>query len=570
MKPADDLKKTLFRIHDKGYKAYQDIEGHYLFPQYELFIDRVQPDPFAPPSRMRVAFSLKKWKVLSDLWENKTRRIAFCDFIGRQIHQALLDLPSKHRGQGRSGGLSLEPFGPEILERTAVVIDRDVLELRLTVGLPAAGRTIQGMEAVSIFFDDLPKVVQRGVLQIPQMGLAVKHFVDAYEDQEWLRSRLPERDLVAFIAEGAVLPRESGISSKPLQVGTVPFYPPQELAVSFHLPHKGLINGLGLPQGVTLIVGGGFHGKSTLLRALELGVYSHIPGDGREYVVTEATAVKIRAEDGRSVEKVNISPFIRTLPLLKDTVRFSTENASGSTSQAANIMEALEMGAKVLLIDEDTSATNFMIRDRRMQELVQKAHEPITPFVDKVRQLHRDLGVSTVLVMGGSGDYFEEADTVIWMNNYRPFCVTDQARKIAEQFPVHRLPEGGDHFGEVLDRLPKKESLNPSRGSREVRIEAKGRETLAYGDHFVDLSYLEQLVETGQTRAIGRLIHLYAEKFLEDSKGLREGLEKALAEIEEKGLDVLMPYKVGNLTRPRIFELAGAINRLRSLKVRSQ
>lgn len=567
MKPADDLKKTLFRIHDKGYKAYQDIEGHYLFPQYELFIDRVQPDPFAPPSRMRVALSLKKWKVFADFWENKLRRIAFCDYLGRQIHQALLNLPSKHRGQGRSGGLSLEPFGPEILERTAVVIEGETLELRLTVGLPASGRTIQGMEAVSIFFEDLPQVLQQAVFQFPHQGLQVKHFVDAYEDQEWLRNHLAEKGLTAFVPEGAVLPRESGISARPLKMGTVPFYPPQELTVSYHLPHKGLINGLGLPQGVTLIVGGGFHGKSTLLRALELGVYSHIPGDGREYVVTEATAVKIRAEDGRFVEKVNISPFIRSLPQLKDTVRFSTENASGSTSQAANIMEALEMGARVLLIDEDTSATNFMIRDRRMQELVQKAHEPITPFVDKVRQLYRDLGVSTILVMGGSGDYFEEADTVIWMSNYRPFCVTEQAREIAKRFPVHRLPEGGETFGEIRPRLPKKESLDPGRGSREVRIEAKGRETLAYGDHFVDLSYLEQLMEPAQTRAIGRLIRRYAERFLENASDLKEGLEKTLAEVEEKGLDALMPYRVGNLARPRLFELAGAINRLRGLKV---
>ena len=308
------------------------------------------------------------------------------------------------------------------------MIQGETLELRLTVDLPAAGRTIQGMEAVSIFFEDLPKVIQQGVFQFPNMGLTVKHFVDAHEDQEWLRTALDEKGLVAFVPEGAILPRESGVSSRPLVMGSVPFYPPQELSVTFQLPHKGMINGLGLSKGVTLIVGGGFHGKSTLLRALELGIYSHIPGDGREYVATDPNAVKIRAEDGRFVEKVNISPFIKSLPLLRDTLRFSTDNASGSTSQAANIMEALEMGAKVLLIDEDTSATNFMIRDRRMQELVQKAHEPITPFIDKVRQLYQDRGVSTILVMGGSGDYFEAADTVIWMNNYRPFGVTEQAR----------------------------------------------------------------------------------------------------------------------------------------------
>ena len=570
MKSADDLKKTLFRIHDKGYKAYQDIEGLYLFSQYELSIDRVQADPYASPSRVRAIISLKKWKIFSDLWENKTRRIAFGDFIGRQVHQAIRNLSSKPRGAGNRDQINIEAGGPEILERSAVVIQGETLELRLTVDLPAAGRTIQGMEAVSIFFEDLPKVVQQGVFQFPNMGLTVKHFVDAHEDQEWLRTALETKGLAAFVPEGAVLPRESGISSRPLAMGSVPFYPPQELSVSFQLPRKGMINGLGLPKGVTLIVGGGFHGKSTLLRALELGIYSHIPGDGREYVATDPKAVKIRAEDGRFVEKVNISPFIKSLPLLRDTLHFSTDNASGSTSQATNIMEALEMGARVLLIDEDTSATNFMIRDRRMQELVQKAHEPITPFIDKVRQLYQDRGVSTILVMGGSGDYFEEADTVIWMNNYRPFEVTGKAREIAQRFPVHRLAEGGEGFGEITARQPKPDSFDPSRGNREVRIDAKGLETLLYGEQSIDLSFLEQLVETGQTRAIGRLIHLYATRYLENSSCLTEGLEKAMAEIEEKGLDVLMPYKVGNLTKPRIFEIAGAVNRLRSLQIKPQ
>jgi predicted ABC-class ATPase len=568
MKPADDLKKTLFRIHDKGYKAYQDIEGEYLFSQYQLVIDRVQPDPFASPSRIRAVISLKKWGIFSDLWKIKTRRIAFCDFIGRQVQQAIRNLSSKNRGTGKSGLIAIEAGGAEIQERTSVVVEAETLEVRLTVGLPAAGRTIQGIEAVAIFFEDLPRIIQQGVFQFPQLGLEIKHFVDAYEDQEWLRGALSEKGLVAFVPEGAILPRESGLSSRPLAMGVVPFYPPQELSLSFHLPHKGTITGLGLPKGVTLIVGGGFHGKSTLLRALELGIYSHIPGDGREYAVTDAKAVKIRAEDGRGVQKVNISPFIRSLPLLRDTLRFSTDNASGSTSQATNIMEALEMGAQVLLIDEDTSATNFMIRDRRMQELVQKAHEPITPFIDKVRQLYQDQGVSTVLVMGGSGDYFEVADTVIWMNNYRPFSVTSEARAIAEKFPVHRLAEGGEGFGEMSPRQPKPDSFDPSHWHREVRIEAKGLQTLMYGEQVIDLSFLEQLVETGQTRAIGRFIHLYVSKYLEGSAHLREGLEKALAEIEEKGLDGLMPYKVGNLVKPRTFEIAGAINRLRSLQIK--
>jgi predicted ABC-class ATPase len=387
MKPADDLKRTLFRIHEKGYKAYQEIEGEYLFPGYQLVVDRVQPDPFAPPSRIRILFSLKKWKILADLWENRVRRVGCCDYLGRRIRETMQAGPKKFSAGGRNGPFHIEAGGPEILERTAVVIDGETLEIRLTVGLPAAGRTVLGMEAAGLFFDELPRIFQQGVQPLPQKVLEAKRFVDAYEDQEWLRDRLADQKIIAFVPDGAVLPRESGVSSRPATMGAVTFRSPEELAVSFQLPHKGVLTGMGLPPGVTLIVGGGFHGKSTLLRALELGIYSHIPGDGREYVAAHPGAVKIRAEDGRRVEKVDISPFIRTLPLLQDTSRFSTDNASGSTSQAANIMEALELGARVLLLDEDTSATNFMIRDRRMQELVPKAHEPITPFIDQVRPL---------------------------------------------------------------------------------------------------------------------------------------------------------------------------------------
>jgi predicted ABC-class ATPase len=325
---------------------------------------------------------------------------------------------------------------------------------------------------------------------------------------------------------------------------------------------------MGIPQGVTLIVGGGFHGKSTLLNAIERGVYNHIPGDGREYVVSNQAAVKIRAEDGRRIERVNISPFINNLPFGKDTVRFSTDNASGSTSQAANIMEALEAGAQVLLIDEDTSATNFMVRDERMQELVVKAKEPITPFVDKVRKLFADQGVSTILVMGGSGDYFDVADTVIMMENYQPLCVTEQAATIARKHVSSRIDEGGDVFGEVTPRHPLKGGFDPSRGKREVKIDVKGLRTILYGTTNIDLSYLEQLVDMSQTRAIGLMIHYYAERYLESAPSLKEGMELVMQAVQEKGLDCLLPYTVGNLAMPRAFEVSGAINRMRTLQVK--
>jgi predicted ABC-class ATPase len=334
------------------------------------------------------------------------------------------------------------------------------------------------------------------------------------------------------------------------------------------LPHRGVVSGMGIPRGVTLIVGGGFHGKSTLLVALERGVYPHIPGDGRELVVTDPGAIKIRAEDGRSIERVNISPFINNLPFNRDTRAFSTDNASGSTSQAANIIESLEMGARTLLIDEDTSATNFMIRDERMQELISKEKEPITPFVDKVRKLHRDHGVSTVLVMGGSGDYFDVADTVIAMENYLPKDVTDRAAQIAERHRAARTDEGGKDFGEITVRTPLSDSFDPSRGKRDVKIDAKGLFKILYGRDDIDLSGMSQLVDESQTRAIGNIIHRYATRYASRGLTLPEGVREVYRDMEEHGLDDLMPYRTGNLAQPRIFEVAGAINRMRTLSVK--
>jgi predicted ABC-class ATPase len=327
---------------------------------------------------------------------------------------------------------------------------------------------------------------------------------------------------------------------------------------------------MGIPRGVTLIVGGGFHGKSTLLSALERAVYPHIPGDGRELVAVDPSAVKIRAEDGRSVQKVDISPFITNLPLGRDTASFSSENASGSTSQAANIMEALEAGSTLLLLDEDTSATNFMIRDERMQQLISKDREPITPFVDKVKKLYRDHGVSTILVMGGSGDYFDVADVVIAMDTYLPHDVSARAREISEKYRAARDDEGGALFGAITRRAPDPACFDPSRGRREVKIDAKGRHRILYGTLEIDLDGLSQLVDTAQTRAVGNIIHRYATEYAPQGDALIEGLTRVMDTVHNSGLDTLVSGKTGDLACPRLFEAAGAVNRMRTLVVREK
>ena len=568
MASKEDLKNILTRIDGKGYKAYKDIEGGFDFGTFTLHIDHVQGDPFATPSRLRAHVPLSKTGFPTSLFERRVRRIAFQDFIVRQFESIRAKVNRGYRGIGKGGLISIDSGKQEILERSAVSIDAQGVEVRFTVHLPADGRKILGREAITIFFHEVSQIIEQSLFYQSYDPSKVKLHVDVAEDQDAIRGQLEEKGLVAFIGDMSTLPRRSGVDDRPLIQNVVPFYYPPELAVEVVLPNQGRMKGMGIPKGVTLIVGGGFHGKTTLLSAIERGVYPHIPGDGREYVVTIPSALKIRAEDGRSIEKVDISPFITDLPQGKDTVKFSTENASGSTSQAANIIEALEMGATTLLIDEDTSATNFMVRDERMQDLVTKDKEPITPFVDKVQQLYRDHGISTILVMGGSGDYFDVADTVIMMDNYQPRCVTKKAKEIAIKHASKRIDEGGQRFGEVTPRLPLPVSFDPSRGRKDVKIDAKGLRTILYGSIPIDLSHLEQLVDPSQTRAIGFMIHYYCEHYLDRTQNLQEGLTKVMEDIREKGFDILLPYKAGNLAMPRMLELAGAINRMRTLKIK--
>ena len=566
MRTNDDLAGILRRLDGRGYRAYKDLEGDYSFSRFQLIVDHVQADPFAPPSRIRVRVPQNEAGFPEETFENKSSEIALRDFLTRRFEEACRRFVHGDRGSGKSGRISIDRPGQQILERSSVLVSPEWVEARFTAGLPAFGRRIAGREAEQMFLTGIPSVVEKSLYFSSLEPEALYRHIRTAEDADALRYQLKGRKLVAFVAEGAVLPRASGVDERPLESGMIVFQSPDSLRISLNAPNRGEVSGLGIPEGVTLIVGGGYHGKSTLLKALALGIYNHIPGDGRELVVTNPAAVKIRAEDGRRIEKVDISPFIANLPFGRTTKDFSTEDASGSTSQAANTMEALEMGAEALLIDEDTSATNFMIRDHRMQELVPKSREPITPFIDKIRLLHRDLGISTILVIGGSGDYFDVADRVICMEEYRPKDKSSKAQEIASKYRAERKAEGGDLFGDFARRIPRAESFDASRGRRWVKITPRGLHRIQFGIHDIDLAAQEQLVHPSQTRALGEAI-FFALRHMDGRRTLKEVIEAVCIDIENRGLDVLHSGPIGDLAQFRPLDLAAAINRLRTLRV---
>ena len=563
MKGSMELKNELFKIDGKGYKAYKALEGRYDFKKYVLSIDHVQGDPFASPSRVRVIIDNKVAQIPEELFDNKNKEIAVCDFLTRLFSKNIRNQSEKIFGSGKSGLIEISRCPQEILERTAIIRNKNFFEVRFYVGFPARGRSVLARELEKIIFNIIPNIVESTFIYKNINKLALINRVKLMEDQCFIRENLKKKGLVAFVANGSILPRESGISARPLRDGKK-FVSPQALEVEFDTPNRGKIKGMGIPKGITLIVGGGYHGKSTLLKALELGIYNHIEGDGREFVITDESALKVRAEDGRAITSTDISLFINNLPNGKDTVKFNTENASGSTSQAANIIEAIEGKAKVLLIDEDTSATNFMIRDDIMQQLVIKEKEPITPFIDVAKSLYKRLGISTILVAGSCGDFFDIADLVIQMDCYEPYEVTTKAKELSRgKISLRDDLDIYIDFGRVLV----KGSI--SEGPKGIKIKNLGKDGLSINKENIDLKSVEQIVDSEQINTIGMTI-----KFIEDKySGKDLTVEKIVDEIEKnltKNLIGIDNTKGGNgsLAMPRKQEILCAINRLRTLKIK--
>lgn len=561
-----DLERILLEIDGQSYGEYKRIKNKFDYGEFSLQIDCVQGDPFAAPSLVRIF--TKKEVTLFDDWffEVESRSIALRDFLCRRFSEVCRKF-HKSVGSGHSGVIGIDPPGQELISRSAVLFHEDrTCEVRFTVGLPANGRRILGKAAAEIFNLSIPYLFYESIPASALNLSDLRYHAEVNEDATYLRKELSKRGLVGFIADGSFLPRSSGIEDTPLERARgVEFESPPELREEFTLPHRGKISGLAVREGITLITGGGFHGKSTLLRALENGVYNHIPGDGREFVVCISDAVKIRAEDGRSVAGVDISTFINNLPSGVDTQFFSTTNASGSTSQAANIVENIELGCKVILIDEDTSATNFMVRDRRMQELIEDVDEPITPLLDQIREMRQNLGISMIAVIGGNGDYLDIADNVIGMKNYMPFSLTAKSKVICRKFPSIRKTRDPSKKGNVISRRNINfEGLSPSQGKRSTYIKVRTTKEMLYGDHVIVTSLCEQFVHPSQLRAIGWALR----KMHSETNGLTD-LVSAIKEIEkfvgQRGVERLTEEPLGDLSHFRKYELAQVINRIRDL-----
>ncbi|TFK56335.1 hypothetical protein OE88DRAFT_1740725, partial [Heliocybe sulcata] len=555
----DELVSRLERMNGKPYPAYRDLEGCWKYPNSLLFIDHVQSDSYAPPSKLRLRIDHATAKFPSSLHSTRTRTTALCDYLTRTVSVFSTEASKSNNWHGAKGGdLSIDKPGQQVLERSSVSLDQDAINVLFTYGFPAQGRTILGDKAVQTFRTTMPRLISN-LLYATQNQEELKAFVESIEDQECLREKIKESGLVAFVANGAILPRASGASDRPMQGSNlIQFESPKDLECTFTLPNRGEIRGMGVPAGVTLIAGGGFHGKSTMLNALSFGCYNHVPGGkayGREFVVTSPNCTAVRGDDGRSIKSVDISSFITNLPGGTSTTSFSTANASGSTSMAAGVMEALELGADTLLFDEDTCATNFLIRDRRMQRLI--ASDPIMPLISKVRAMFRDHACSSILVIGGCGDYCDVANLVLEMRDYSCYNVTEKAKRIADEIPSGVSEFEAKTFGKIPSRQLRHSSIPVS-----VKTSARGRNTIQLGEESVDLDALVQLAHDSQTRAI---LNAFKRIHAAGSAVTLSDMLRRLQEIvDSDGMNALTEegHFDGFLARPRLLEVGMAVNRI--------
>ena len=569
MKMAEELQRELRSINRKSYPAYKGLKGAYQFPDYQLFIEHVQGDPFAAPSALRIFVPHSKAKFPERYYWDKCSKVALQDALLRRFAEISAKFCYQAKGSGKSGVIQVSHCGQEVLERTACEITKEGIHIRFFVGFPANGRTINSVELEKILFVYLPKCVEMSLYHRKVPERETEQVICLKEDQRVIREELKKRGLIAFVANGSILPRQSGNSDLPMK-DAVPFQSPKSMEITIQLRHRGSITGMGIRKGITLIAGGGYHGKSTLLQALEKGVYDHIAGDGREFVITDDTAWKLRAEDGRKIKDVDISLFINHLPNGRNTRRFSTLDASGSTSQAANIIEAIEAKSQVLLIDEDTSATNFMVRDELMQRVIQKDKEPITPFLERARDLYEKAGISTILVVGSCGSYFYIADQIIQMDNYCPVDITEKTRKLLKEY---KKP---DCKAEGFALTSEKRSI--SIGSSVVRrknyrgtgmveehekLKVMGRESLMLGKEQLDLRYLEQLADREQTQTLGYLLKYAKEQYSGKTTDLTALMESLIRKLEKEGIGSVSGQKEipAGMAMPRRQEIYACFNR---------
>lgn len=576
------LQPLLASIADQPFQNIQKLHGSYNFPLFELSFIKMQGSPGANPASIAtVKIALSDSKIPENFLQTTECQLAVADFLIRRFRHGIDRFALQNRGKDGSGSFNTIVLSQKMLHRDSVLFGDDAVYLRFIISLPAkgpGGGVFDAEQAQIMLSQELTAIVDATFFYHhydEQTRTLFEQFVDVQKTRAEIIQFMRQHDLIAFIANDAKLPRHSGVDDRPsLSESVKTFQSPASLQIKIPLSDGRSITGMGIKEGITCITGGGYHGKSTLIQAILAGVYAHVPGDGREYVVTREDAFFIRAEEGRSIRDVDISPFISDLPNGLKTDCFSSDNASGSTSQAANIVEAIESGSRLLLFDEDTCATNFLVRDELIKKILDAAQEPIKPLYSTVRSLWKKHHVSMIFVVGGLGYFLQKADTCLLMDNYRCDDITGKVRDrlgaiaeedapIADFAASRRLAV--DNFDPVYTN-PRLDKTLPKR----IKDLRNAPRQLEYGMDLINLDAVLQIAEAPQILTIGYCLLALRTKLKQSHdkpETIRFWIDWLESEISQHGLAVLAPDYPGMLSMPRKYELAAAINRIRSLKI---
>ncbi len=576
------LKSLLYSISDEPYKKIQKLTGSFKFSDYVFEFIKIQGSPGANPGSIAtVKVSIEAGELPNQFLVSSQSRLAVADFMIRRFKQGIDQFAKQNRGKDGSGSFYTIELNQKMLERDSVLFSKNYIELRFIFSLPAKGTgggLFDAEQAWLMFKQELKAIVKYSLFykEYDQATrILLNQFVDIQKKRQEIKHYMQLNSLCVFINNGALLPRQSGIDDRPATaIEMQNFQSPKTLQVDIPLSGNQIIQGMAIKEGITCITGGGYHGKSTLLQAILAGVYAHIPGDGREFIVTREDAVFIRAEEGRSIRNVDISPFIGQLPNGITTQQFSSDNASGSTSQAASIVETIESGSRFLLFDEDSCATNFLVRDELVKKVLSSTNEPIKPLYSMVRSMWKKHGISIIFVTGGLGVFLQKADTCLLMDNYQCKDITAKVRKelgeIAEEkemqldFSTHRQLSV-DNFNPSYTNHRLKKQI-----AKRIKNLRNAPRQLEYGMDLINLEALPQIAEAPQLLSIGYCLLMLRKAMQEkanETQTIEYWLQWLYKQIEQKGLSSLQPDYPGTLSLPRKYEVAAAINRIRTLRV---
>lgn len=565
MRDKKEFYQILSAINGAAATEYSRLVGDFDFSRYVLKINSLdQVEQGGNLLVVRVPQILAGFPP--HLFNTPVRRTALEDFLTRRL-VAEIDRLSRYDAKGISRRrLTIAVPGQKILPRTSLLAAEEYLEARITVHLPLAGGLVDSVGAQEIFFEDLSDVVNRSLIYCNLDDAELEEFVDLMEDVDQIRQILPTRGLVAFLAEGSLLSR-LGNTDYPGHDELRPLFVDESLSMEMDTPNGGTVRGVGIPQGITLILGDAYSGRSDILSGIAHGIYNHIPGDGRERCVTVPDAVQVAAEVGRSIQRVDLSFFLGALPGEENTSLYSRIDADPSAAQAAQVIESLEVGARVLLFDESSSSSAFLTRDARLDPVMPITEQHIQPLSVRARQLVDDLGVSLVVAGSSSvAEFISVADQIYRVEGGKLEDITEACKAIEIQ--SQDVPAYQD-VARLVERsrwvVPS--SLDPSSGKEDQHVEALARDLLEFGRSTIDLQGVKQLADIYQTETIGRILYYAKIHYLDERRPIRELLDLVDRDLSTEGLECLSRDLRGDFARPRRYEIAAALNRLDTLRI---